>query len=63
MYRLQRLSSGEPKVCVWISDLTIAFEAISNPPRGAVAFKAAGCVGAGGVSVTVVGSNLTLIDI
>lgn len=43
--------------------LTCAFEAVANPPGSTVAFEAASCVGAGGMSVTVMGSNLTLIDI
>lgn len=43
--------------------LTCAFEAIANPPWSTVAFEAACCVGAGSMSVTVMGSNLALIDI
>lgn len=49
--------------CVEISNLTRALEAITNPPWGTVTFKAAGCVGAGGMSVAVVGSYLTLVDV
>lgn len=40
-----------------------AFEAVANPPWSAAAFEAAGGVGAGSMSVTVMGSDLTLIDI
>lgn len=46
-----------------VISLTCAFEAIANPTWSAVAFEAAGRVGAGGVSVTVMSSDLTLIDI
>lgn len=42
---------------------TCAFKAVADPSWSTVAFEAPGRVGAGGVSVTVVGSNLTLIDI
>lgn len=46
-----------------MSGLTCAFKAIANPPWGTVAFEAASRVGAGSMSVAVMGSNLTLIYI
>lgn len=42
---------------------TCALEAIANPAWGAVAFEASSCVGAGSVSVAVMGSDLTLVYI
>ena len=46
-----------------VADSTCAFEAVANPSWSTVAFEAPGCVGAGRMSVTVMGSDLTLIDI
>jgi len=43
--------------------ITCAFEAVANPPWSTVAFEAARCVGAGCMSVAIVGTNLTLVDI
>lgn len=42
---------------------TCTFDAITNPSWSTVAFEAASCVGAGSLFVTVMGSDLTLIDI
>lgn len=43
--------------------LTCALDTISNPARAAATFEASCCVCTYGMSVTVMGSNFTLIDI
>lgn len=62
---------GVPAVCMLAAHVgpigafiqISAFDAISNPPRAAAAFEASCCVGTDGMSVTVVSSNLTFIDV
>lgn len=43
--------------------LTHAFDAIAHPAVSAAAFEASGKVDAGGVHVTVMGSDFTLVNI
>lgn len=43
--------------------LTCALDTISNPASSAATFETSCCVDTFGVSVAVMGSNLTLIDI
>ena len=42
---------------------TCAFESITDPARGTGALEASGRVGAGGVVVAVMGSDLALVDV
>lgn len=63
MYRLETAAECQPAARVWTSTLTRALEAVPNPAWGAVALKVAGGVGAGGVPVAVVRSDLTLVDV
>lgn len=46
-----------------ISVNTCTLEAITDPSWSTVTFEASSCVGAGSVSVAVMGSNLTLVYI
>lgn len=43
--------------------ITCTLEAVADPPWSTVAFEASSCVGAGRVSVAVVGSDFTLVYI
>lgn len=42
---------------------TCTLEAVSDPSWSTVAFEASSCVGAGSMSVAVMGSNFTLVHI
>lgn len=46
-----------------ISVNTCTLEAVTDPSWSALAFEASSCVGAGSVSVAVMGSDLTLVYI
>ena len=43
--------------------LTCTLHPVTNPARGTAALEAACCIGARGMSVAVVGANLTFVDI
>lgn len=43
--------------------LTCTFETTANPPRSTTTLETAGCVGAGCMSIAIMGSDFTLIDI
>lgn len=45
------------------AERTRALEAVTDPSWSTVALEATGCVGAGGVSVTVMGADLTLVNV